>query len=147
MWLVGLKVANTTTTTTTSPHSYTHTVQAPLRCTTYQSGADSYLVLSTGLSYDDVQSSEAFSVFVGMMHIILVSYIRTATLFCFAFRFASRVRMDYLRPYSLAHPVHSFTVLSKEPEPQYGYEDSPPAPEGTTWTCGHRRYRISLVVP
>lgn len=41
--------------------------------------------------------------------------------------------MDYLRPYSLAHPVQSFTVLSlsKDPEPQYGYEDNPPTPEGT----------------
>eukprot|EP00752_Nemacystus_decipiens_P016776 g15013.t1 len=39
------------------------------------------------------------------------------------------MRMDYLRPYSLAHPVQSFTVLSKDPEPQYGYEDSTPAPE------------------
>lgn len=41
-----------------------------------------------------------------------------------------RTRMDYLRPYSLAHPVQSFTVLSEDPEPQYGYEDSPPTPEG-----------------
>lgn len=38
--------------------------------------------------------------------------------------------MDYLRPYSLAHPVQSFTVLSKEPEPEYGYENSPPSAEG-----------------
>lgn len=42
--------------------------------------------------------------------------------------------MDYLRPYSLAHPVQSFTVLSKNPEPQYGYEDSPPTPEGGVGT-------------
>lgn len=40
------------------------------------------------------------------------------------------MRMDYLRPYSLAHAVQSFTVLSEEPEPQFGYEDSPPNPGG-----------------
>lgn len=43
--------------------------------------------------------------------------------------------MDYLRPYSLAHPVQSFTVLSKEPEPEYGYEDSPPSAEGTYFSA------------
>ena len=38
--------------------------------------------------------------------------------------------MDYLRPYSLAHPVQSFTVLEQAPEPEYGYEDTFPTAEG-----------------
>ena len=51
------------------------------------------------------------------------------------------MRMDYLRPYSLAHPVQSFTVLSKDPEPQYGYEDSPPGPEGVNAQLNIRSVR------
>lgn len=40
------------------------------------------------------------------------------------------MRMDYLRPYSLAHPVQSFTVLQQAAEPEYGYEDTFPTAEG-----------------
>ena len=43
--------------------------------------------------------------------------------------------MDYLRPYSLAHPVQSFTVLEQAPEPEYGYEDTFPTAEGTVQHC------------
>lgn len=40
--------------------------------------------------------------------------------------------MDYLRPFSLAHPVQSFTVLEQAPEPEYGYdEEAFPSTEGS----------------
>lgn len=46
--------------------------------------------------------------------------------------------MDYLRPYSLAHPVQSFTVLEQAPEPEYGYEDTFPTAEGTMLTAASK---------
>ena len=42
--------------------------------------------------------------------------------------------MDYLRPYMLAHPVQSFTVLEQAPEPIYGYDEGPLSSDGGTST-------------
>ncbi|CAM9143567.1 unnamed protein product, partial [Choristocarpus tenellus] len=60
-------------------------------------------------------------------------------------------RMDYLRPYSLAHPVLSFVVLEEETQPEFGYEgleSNPSQGRGLQLVCVQTKpvqiYRIEV---